>query len=87
MKEKDLPECSQTCLSCRVSCPVDQCRYWIPYEKEKNCSLVSIYINGSMTLQDVGERLGISFVRVCQIEKKISQKLKTNVNLLKLLEK
>ena len=87
MKEKDLPDCSRSCLDCQVSCPVDDCRYWIPYEKEKNCSLVSIYINGSMTLQDVGERLGISFVRVCQIEKKISQKLKTNVNLLKLLEK
>jgi DNA-directed RNA polymerase specialized sigma subunit len=39
-----------------------------------------------MTLEQVAERLGISYVRVCQIEKKIKNKLKTNPNLLKLFK-
>ena len=85
MKKDQLPGCAKACLDCGVSCHFEECRYWLPYEKEKNCSLVSIYINGPMTLQQIGERLGVSFVRVCQIEKKLTEKLKTNPKLLKLL--
>ena len=82
-----VPSCSMACLENEVSCPVSECNYWIPYEKENNCSLISIYKNGAMTLQQVGDRLGISLVRVCQIEKQIKKKLKTNGELTKLFLK
>ena len=85
MKDKDLPGCALACINVDVPCPFEDCRYWISHEKEKNCSLVSIYVNGPMTLHEIGARLGISFVRVCQIEKKLVEKLKANPNLLKLL--
>jgi DNA-directed RNA polymerase sigma subunit (sigma70/sigma32) len=49
---------------------------WIDYEDEMNCSLISIYQNGPMTLRQVGERLGISFARVKQIEESALIKLK-----------
>jgi hypothetical protein len=44
-----------------------------------NCVHVAIEKNGSMTLHDVAKRLGISFVRVAQIEKKALAKLSTKI--------
>tara|TARA_R100000664_G_C2757956_1_gene146536 strand:- start:3659 stop:3829 length:171 start_codon:yes stop_codon:yes gene_type:complete len=49
---------------------------WIDHEEEFNCTLVSIYENGTLTLRQVGERLGISFARVKQIEQKALLKMR-----------
>ena len=72
-----MKKCLKTCKKLNVACPVKECRYWIEYEEENNCVFESLEVNGSMTLREVGERLGISFVRVKQIEaatlKKISR--------------
>jgi len=47
------------------------------YEEDLNCSLIAVDKHeGGLTLREVGERLGISFVRVCQIEKGAVTKLK-----------
>lgn len=58
---------------------------WIDYEKEKNCCLISIQekqiksAGKSLTLHEVGERLGINYLKVRQIEmaalKKLSNKM------------
>lgn len=80
-----VPKCSKTCRDNNVSCPVEDCRYWIDFEKEHNCSLISVELNGPMSLVQVAERLNLSFVRVSQIESKIKKKLSTNSELLKLL--
>tara|TARA_B100000131_G_C17869687_1_gene513671 strand:- start:448 stop:618 length:171 start_codon:yes stop_codon:yes gene_type:complete len=48
----------------------------INFEEEYNCALISIYENGAMTLRQIGERLGISFARVKQIETVALQKIK-----------
>jgi DNA-directed RNA polymerase sigma subunit (sigma70/sigma32) len=53
---------------------------WIDYEEEHNCTLVSVYEKGSLTLRQVGERLGISFARVKQIEEKALLKMKRRTN-------
>jgi len=71
-----LPRCSITCAEASTPCTKDKCKHWIDYKKEHNCSLVSIYLNGQMTLRDVAERLGISFSRVKQIETKALRKLR-----------
>tara|TARA_B100000989_G_scaffold183957_1_gene138438 strand:- start:4001 stop:4171 length:171 start_codon:yes stop_codon:yes gene_type:complete len=49
---------------------------WIDYPNEKNCALISINENDSMTLREIGERLSISFARVKQIEQKALMKLR-----------
>ena len=59
-----------------IDCPHKECRLWIDYPDEHNCSLVSIYENDSLTLREVGERLGISFARVKQIEQKALEKIR-----------
>ncbi len=71
-----LLKCSRFCISHNMSCQVKECRLWIDYKKEHNCSLISIYENGRMTLREVADRLGISFARVKQIETAALKKLK-----------
>lgn len=70
-----MKKCLQTCKNLNVPCPVQECRYWIEYSAELNCTLESVHRNGSMTLREVGERLGVSFVRVKQIEDKTLKKI------------
>ena len=71
-----MKECAIECLLKGKNCRKKSCRYWIKYGKEYNCALVSIELNGSMTLQQTGERLGISAVRVKQIQDKTLKKIK-----------
>ena len=68
-------KCARECLIYNQCCAQTECRHWINYEEEKNCSLISVEVNGPMTLMQVAERLNVSFVRVSQIEKKALKKL------------
>ena len=67
--------CLLTCRKLNIACPIQECRYWIDYSTEKNCTLESISLNGSMTLRESAERLGISYVRVKQIQDKALKKI------------
>ena len=69
-------KCLETCKHLNVECPVNECRHWIDYPKDLNCVLESINNNGPMTLREVGDRLGLSYVRVKQIEDKLLKKIK-----------
>tara|TARA_A100001515_G_scaffold9046_2_gene7560 strand:- start:99 stop:350 length:252 start_codon:yes stop_codon:yes gene_type:complete len=69
-------DCLNLCKEKDVSCPNTDCRLWINYEKEYNCANESIYQNDKLTLREVADRLGISFVRVKQIEDKAINKIK-----------
>ena len=75
MSEYQLPTCSKICLSEGTPCSKDNCRLWVDYGEDQNCSLISIYKNGAMTLNEVSKRLGTSLVRVSQIEKQAINKL------------
>jgi hypothetical protein len=63
--------CYKLCRELEVSCPNKNCKYWINYENELNCIFQSIYINGEMTLKQVGERIGVSITEVGKIENNI----------------
>ena len=71
-----LRQCSRVCMKKKKICKESECRYFIDYEDEFNCCLISIYENGNMTLREIGERLGISFARVKQIETVALNKVK-----------
>jgi len=51
---------------------------WIDFPTEYNCCLISIYENGNMTLREVGERIGVSFARIKQIETAALRKMRKN---------
>tara|TARA_Y100000004_G_C8629479_1_gene292294 strand:- start:178 stop:462 length:285 start_codon:yes stop_codon:yes gene_type:complete len=80
-----LPECAERCKQKNVSCPNGDCRMWIDFEEENNCCLISIQekqiksAGKSLTLHEVGDRLGINYLKVRQIEiaalKKLSNKI------------
>mgnify|MGYP003121069384 FL=1 len=54
-------------------------RMWIDYPEDDNCALKSIEKHGAMTLEQVAKRLGISIVRVSQIEKAALNKLSKRI--------
>ena len=72
--------CCNCCVSNDVGCPIKKCKYWIKYKGDLNCTLIAIEKNGPMTLREVSERLGISFVRVKQIQDKSLKKFMTSLD-------
>jgi len=68
-------KCLEACKKLNVECPVENCRYWIDYASDKNCTFESISRNDAMTLREVGDRLDISYVRVKQIQDKALKKI------------
>ena len=70
-------KCQETCVALKKGecCQNTECRNWIDYPKDLNCVLVAVRKNGQMTLHETSKRLGVSFVRVAQIEKKALSKL------------
>ena len=87
-KKKSLRECCMCCIEKEISCPIKDCKHWIEYEDDLNCTLIAIENNGRMTLREVAERLNVSFVRIKQIQDKGLKKLTKlkNKNILKSFE-
>ena len=71
-------KCFDLCRKCDVPCDVKDCRQWIDYEEDLNCTIVAVNKRGPMTLREVSERLGVSFVRIKQIQDKLVEKLSKN---------
>ena len=67
--------CAQECFINNKMCRKKTCRLWVDYKPDHNCTLIAIKKNGRMTLEEVGKRLNISYVRVKQIEKATLMKL------------
>ena len=73
-----MKKCSRQCINSGTNCKEIECRMWIDFKEDHNCSLISIEKHGPMTLMQVGERLNLSFVRVKQIEDGLVKKLSKN---------
>lgn len=70
-------ECAMTCQKLDVSCPNTDCRMYIDYEEDLNCTLIAVDKHEEgMTLREIAPRLGVSFVRVKQIEDKLLNKMR-----------
>ena len=69
-------KCATDTLESESICNKSDCRLWIKYGEDLNCTLISVKKHGRLGLKEVGERLGISYVRVSQIEKEAFKKLK-----------
>tara|TARA_B100001094_G_C17901758_1_gene656811 strand:- start:231 stop:488 length:258 start_codon:yes stop_codon:yes gene_type:complete len=72
-------ECCKKCLENDVSCPKENsnCRHWINYENDSNCTLIAVDNNqgAPMTLREVSKRMGVSFVRIKQIQTAATKKM------------
>ena len=74
-----MPPCADKCIFSCEDCISESCRYWIDYEQDHNCSLISIYKNGAMTLNEISKRMNLSIVRISQIEKLASKKISKRI--------
>jgi|TARA_R110000744_G_C19220785_1_gene547086 DNA-directed RNA polymerase sigma subunit (sigma70/sigma32) len=70
-------DCADVCVKNNQACDRKDCRQWLDFEKDLNCTLVAVRKNGNMSLREVAERIGVSFVRVKQIQDKAVEKLTT----------
>ena len=68
-------KCLDICRKESKPCENKSCRLWNDYKPELNCTLQTVDINGGLSLRDAASRLGISFVRVKQIEDAALDKL------------
>jgi hypothetical protein len=70
-------KCVEECRQNDTPCENRTCRKWIDYEEDLNCCLVTIEDNkkDGLTLHETAKRIGLSFVRVRQIEKQAIAKL------------
>ena len=66
----------EACETLEESCPNQECKYWINYEEDFNCTHIAIDKNGPMTLRDIAKRLECSFVRIKQIEDESLEKIR-----------
>ena len=71
--------CAEECFEEKKSCKKSDCRQWIKYDEDLNCAQVAVKKNGCMTLKEVAKRLGVSYVRITQIEKTALSKLRKKV--------
>jgi hypothetical protein len=60
-------------------CGGPKSRCWIDYPEDSNCIHVAIRNHGSMTLDEISKRIGVSLVRVSQIEKHALSKLSKRI--------
>jgi hypothetical protein len=70
-----MKKCLEACKELNTACPVTECRYWIDYPQESNCVFETITSNGTLTLREVSERIGVSYVRIKQIQDKALKKI------------
>jgi len=76
MKPEKYTHCTDACKGLDVSCPNTNCRMWIDYEEDLNCTHIAVEKHGDMTLREIAKREGVSFVRIKQIEDAAKFKLK-----------
>tara|TARA_R110000744_G_scaffold329705_1_gene435238 strand:+ start:343 stop:618 length:276 start_codon:yes stop_codon:yes gene_type:complete len=68
-------KCIEKCRAIKSPCSEKNCRMWINYEEDLNCTHEVVKKNKSISLRESAKRLDISFVRVKQIEDKALGKL------------
>jgi predicted DNA-binding protein (UPF0251 family) len=71
--------CDESCEKYSLPCDQSECRNHIEYEDDLNCVLICVRKHGTLTLEEVSKRMGVSYVRIKQIEDKALKKIKTAV--------
>ena len=69
--------CYERNLRCRTTCDSRACRHWIAHKGGLNCTLIAASA-GPMTLQQIGEIIGVTRMRVCQLEKRILDEVRSD---------
>lgn len=68
--------CDEICQKTNTPCLKTECRNYIEYPDDLNCVLICTRKHGSLTLEEASKRMGVSYVRIKQIEDKAIEKIK-----------
>ena len=68
-------QCMIECINGGTACENRDCRQWLDYDEDLNCTLVTVEKNDTLTLREVADRMGVSFVRIKQIQDRAIEKL------------
>ena len=71
-----MKQCAAECYMKKESCQNQQCRLYIDYPEDLNCTSIAVQKHGPMTLEQIGKRHQISTVRIKQILDATLHKLK-----------
>lgn len=71
--------CTEACEKLSEPCPINNCRNWMNYEDDLNCAIIAADKHGELTLREISKRIGLSFVRVKQIEDSAREKIKASL--------
>ena len=69
-------KCKENIVNQQTPCTNAECRKWINYDEDLNCCLISIEKHGNLTLAQVAKRLGVSHVRIKQIQDKALERIR-----------
>ena len=77
LEKKLMPKtCYEAQEKYKVSCDQTECRHWIKYEEDLNCSIVCARKNDNgLSVREVAKRLEVSFPRISQIERGLFKKI------------
>lgn len=73
-------ECAKKCWLAREGCVQSNCRLFIEFPEDQNCTLIASAKHGPMTLEEIGKRHHISTVRAKQILDATLLKLKKTLS-------
>jgi len=76
-----MKECAKLCTTQNKKCENKDCRLWLDFGEDLNCTLIAVDKHGPMTLREIAEREKVSFVRIKQIQDRALDKLKKRSNL------
>ena len=71
--------CMEECRKDKNPCKRENCRYWMSFSDDLNCSLIAAEDHGPMTLEDISKRMGLTLVRVKQIQDEALTKMKKRI--------
>ena len=69
-----------TCKKKNKKCRVKDCRLWIDYSQDLNCTEIAVQKKDKLVFREIGDRLKLTPSRVKQIESAALKKLNVRLN-------
>mgnify|MGYP001173137311 FL=1 len=73
-------KCYDKCKIGNKPCKKKDCRLWINYPKDLNCTEVAVQKKDKLVFREIGERLNLTPSRVKQIENEALKKMNVRIN-------
>ena len=70
-------KCFEFCEMKKICCKKNDCRYWIDSKENSMCCIIASKKNDNITLEEVGKIFNVTRMRICQIEKRAIEKIKS----------